>query len=98
MLQVTPGEILRVVVGQGGQGGVNTGGYGATSPATFGGGGAGRIKSGCALMFSSFGAGGGRSAIQRNNEDIITAGGGDTTTTTDTTFITHIVKFINLRN
>lgn len=63
-LATTPGEVLTIIVGQGGNYNQTTTGFGGGGPllAALGG-------RGCA-------AGGGRSAIQRSSNDIVTAGGG----------------------
>jgi hypothetical protein len=60
-LTTSPGETLTIVVGQGGDIGQTTAGYGGGGPVPFG--------RGCA-------AGGGRSAIQRASNDIVAAGAG----------------------
>jgi len=64
-LAVTPGEVLTIIVGQGGQASIT--GY---SPAAYGGGGRGAGSGGSA------GGGGGRSAIRRGGAELCCAPGG----------------------
>lgn len=66
-LAVTPGQVLTMMVGDGGHGG-NQGVGGAS----YGGGAASCISTDCRYG----GQGGGRSAVRFNGEDLITAGGG----------------------
>lgn len=66
-IAVTPGQVLQVMVGQGGNSGST-----ATANFTYGGGGATCGGTDCQYG----GQGGGRSAIRLNSEDLVTAGGG----------------------
>jgi hypothetical protein len=66
-IAVTPGQVLTVMVGQGGAGG-------ATSNATFSYGGGGRNCNGSDCQYAA--KGGGRSAIRSGSTELLTAGGG----------------------
>ena len=66
-IAVTPGQVLTVIVGQGGAGG-------ATSNAVFSYGGGGRNCNGADCQYAA--KGGGRSAIRSGATELLTAGGG----------------------